>query len=163
MELLTEHLGKGFLDMLLISMPIVLTAAFIGLIIGIIQAVTQVQEQTISAAPKILGVFLVIIVMSGFFTKLLTEYILDSANLAFNVIPKQDDYLLPPEGEEQKLNFSEEKDYHNLKHPSVNEIMKNPGKVPYSDKKQKLSVTPSPGGPMSQPNLLESRKIYSGR
>ena len=62
MEILLEYLAKGFLIMLSISMPCVLVAAGIGLIVGILQAVTQVQEQTIAAAPKILGVFLVIII-----------------------------------------------------------------------------------------------------
>ena len=47
MEMLTEYLAKGFMTMLSISMPCVLTAAAIGLVVGIIQAVTQVQEQTI--------------------------------------------------------------------------------------------------------------------
>ena len=59
MEMLTEYLAKGFMTMLSISMPCVLVAAAIGLVVGIIQAITQVQEQTISAAPKIFAVFLV--------------------------------------------------------------------------------------------------------
>ena len=62
MEMLTEYLAKGFMTMLSISMPCVLVAAAIGLVVGIIQAVTQVQEQTISAAPKIFAVFLVIVI-----------------------------------------------------------------------------------------------------
>ena len=53
MELLMEHLAKGFMTMLIISMPCVLIAAAVGLVVGILQAVTQVQEQTIAAAPKI--------------------------------------------------------------------------------------------------------------
>ena len=56
-EALTEYMAKGFMTMLSISMPCVLTAAAIGLVVGIIQAVTQVQEQTIAAAPKIFAVF----------------------------------------------------------------------------------------------------------
>ena len=62
MEMLMEYMAKGFVAMLSISMPCVLTAAGIGLVVGILQAVTQVQEQTIAAAPKILAVFLVIII-----------------------------------------------------------------------------------------------------
>ena len=42
MELLMEYMGKGMVTMLMISMPCVLTAAGIGLVVGIIQAVTQV-------------------------------------------------------------------------------------------------------------------------
>ena len=44
MEALVEYLAKGFMVMLTISMPCVLTAAAIGLVVGIIQAVTQVQK-----------------------------------------------------------------------------------------------------------------------
>ena len=49
MEMLTEYLAKGFMTMLSISMPCVLVAAGIGLVVGIIQAITQVQEQNIQA------------------------------------------------------------------------------------------------------------------
>ena len=73
MEILLEYLAKGFLIMLAISMPCVLVAAGIGLVVGILQAVTQVQEQTIAAAPKILGVFLVIVIGGVGFIKLLTN------------------------------------------------------------------------------------------
>ena len=57
MEVLVEYLGKGFMVMLMISMPCVLMAALVGLVVGILQAVTQVQEQTIAAAPKIVLVY----------------------------------------------------------------------------------------------------------
>ena len=55
--------------MLSISMPCVLTAAAIGLVVGIIQAVTQVQEQTIAAAPKIFAVFLVTVIILSLITE----------------------------------------------------------------------------------------------
>ena len=76
MEMLTEYLAKGFMVMLSISMPCVLTAAAIGLVVGILQAVTQVQEQTIAAAPKIFAVFLVIIIGGLGFIKLLTNLLM---------------------------------------------------------------------------------------
>ena len=88
MEMLTEYLAKGFMTMLSISMPCVLTAAAIGLVVGIIQAVTQVQEQTIAAAPKIFAVFLVIIIGGLGFIKLLTNLFQEGAALAFNGVSK---------------------------------------------------------------------------
>ena len=51
-EILAEYLARGFMVMLTISMPCVLVAAGIGLVVGILQAVTQVQEQTIAALLK---------------------------------------------------------------------------------------------------------------
>ena len=85
MEVLLEYLAKGFMTMLAISMPCVLVAAVIGLIVGIIQAVTQVQEQTIAAAPKIFAVFLVIIIGGMGFIKLLTNLalLLSSSPIAY--------------------------------------------------------------------------------
>ena len=95
MELLMEFMARGFMTMLMISMPCVLTAAGIGLIVGILQAVTQVQEQTIAAAPKIIAVFMVITIGGYGFVRLLTNMTTDGFAIAFNVIPKNDEFVLP--------------------------------------------------------------------
>ena len=87
MDYLIEYLNKGILAMLTISMPCICTAAAIGLIIGILQAVTQVQEQTIAAAPKVIGVFLVILIGGVGFLRLLTNVFLEGANMAFYILP----------------------------------------------------------------------------
>ena len=73
MELLLEFMGKGIVMMLSIALPCVLTAAAVGLVVGILQAVTQVQEQTIAAAPKITAVFLVILIMGSGFVRMLSN------------------------------------------------------------------------------------------
>ncbi len=41
--------------MLMLSMPILGAALVIGLVVSLLQAVTQVQEQTLSFVPKIVG------------------------------------------------------------------------------------------------------------
>lgn len=46
--------------------PVLLVALFIGLVIGIFQALTQIQEMTLAFVPKILGVFLTIILLFPF-------------------------------------------------------------------------------------------------
>jgi flagellar biosynthetic protein FliQ len=45
-----------------ISLPILLVGLLIGLVISVFQAVTQIQEQTLSFIPKVLGLVLVIVV-----------------------------------------------------------------------------------------------------
>lgn len=109
MEMLMEYMAKGFVVMLSISMPCVLVAAGIGLVVGILQAVTQVQEQTIAAAPKILAVFMVIIIGGVGFVRILTNLFTDGMALAFNVVPKNDSYVLPP-------------DYYRYTRPFANEM-----------------------------------------
>lgn len=41
--------------MLMLSLPILAAALLIGLAVSLLQAVTQVQEQTLSFVPKIIG------------------------------------------------------------------------------------------------------------
>ena len=41
---------------LMIAAPVMLMAVFVGLVISIIQAVTQIQDQTISFVPKITAI-----------------------------------------------------------------------------------------------------------
>ena len=159
MELLTEYLAKGFMTMLSISMPCVLTAAAIGLVVGIIQAVTQVQEQTIAAAPKIFAVFLVIIIGGLGFIKLLSNLFLEGTALAFNTVTKNQDYVLPADYHKYTKPFDDEMKAGSMNMPGAKEIMKNPGKVPYIDKQQKLKYDASRKSPMPKPNLVETNKI----
>ena len=45
-----------------ISMPLLLVGLAIGLVISVFQAVTQIQEQTLTFIPKIVGMGLVLVV-----------------------------------------------------------------------------------------------------
>lgn len=159
MEILTEYLAKGFMVMLSISMPCVLTAAAIGLVVGIIQAVTQVQEQTIAAAPKIFAVFLVIVIGGLGFIKLLTNLFQEGAALAFNTVPKNDAYVLPADYYKYTTPFEGEMKDSFKGAPNLNELMKNPGKVPFIDRAQKIKYDPAPQAPMPKANFVETNKI----
>ena len=159
MELLTEYLAKGFMTMLSISMPCVLTAAAIGLDVGIIQAVTQVQEQTIAAAPKIFAVFLVIIIGGMGFIKLLTNLFLEGTALAFNTVPKNEAYVLPADYYKYTTPFEGEMKDRFKDVPTIKEAMKNPGKIPYIDKNQKIKYSPASKTPMPKGNFVEINKM----
>ena len=126
MEVLVEYLAKGFLLMLTISMPCVLVAAGIGLVVGILQAVTQVQEQTIAAAPKILGVFLVIVIGGIGFINLLKGFVTDGMAIAFNLVSKNDAYVLPADYYKYTTPFEKEMTDKFKNQPTMNELMKNP-------------------------------------
>lgn len=158
MEILMEYLAQGFMVMLMVSMPCVLVAAAIGLVVGILQAVTQVQEQTIAAAPKILGVFLVIIILGIGYVRILTNLFYDGTALAFNVIPRRENYVLASDYYKYTKPFTEEMKEGELRSGSVNEIMKNPGKVPWSNKQDKTKIERARGA-SPYPNLIETNKI----
>lgn len=160
MEILFEYLGKGFMAMLMISMPCVLVAAVIGLVIGVVQAVTQVQEQTIVAAPKILAVFLVIIIFGFGFARILTNLFQEGSNLAFAIIPKNDTYVISSDYYRYTKPFTNEMNADSFRNKAtIKEIMKNPGKTPYIDKNGKTKYTPSDRTPNPRPNFIETNKI----
>ncbi|QDT42102.1 Flagellar biosynthetic protein FliQ [Gimesia alba] len=68
--------------MLEVSGPVMLTAVVVGLVISIGQAVTQIQDQTISFVPKIIMMVLAILYTLPWITSLLVEY---STNLITNI------------------------------------------------------------------------------
>ena len=51
---------------ILVALPILVIALAVGLLISILQATTQVQEQTLTFVPKILAVFLSLIIFGTF-------------------------------------------------------------------------------------------------
>ena len=61
-----DILRNGFLTIMKVSLPVLLISMIIGLIISILQAVTQIQEQTLSFVPKIVAVMLALIIFGNF-------------------------------------------------------------------------------------------------
>ena len=159
MEALLEYLAKGFLIMLAISMPCVLTAAGIGLVVGILQAVTQVQEQTIAAAPKILGVFLVIIIGGVGFIRLLTNLFQEGVSLAFNTVTQSEEFVLDPGYYRYTTPFEGEMKDRFKNIDKIDDIMKNPGKIPYIYNNQREKYNAAPKSAMPKPDLVESKKM----
>lgn len=51
---------------ILSSLPAILVSLIIGVMVAIFSATTQIQEQTLSFAPKMLGVYLVLFFMASF-------------------------------------------------------------------------------------------------
>lgn len=163
MEVLVEYLGKGFMVMLSISMPCVLMAALVGLVVGILQAVTQVQEQTIAAAPKIVVVFLTIVLLGGFFIKIITNYIFEGTNIAFNVVPKNDSFVLPDNYYKYTRPFSKEMSDKINNDNSLNKALLNGGNIPWDKKAVNRQIyIPSKQSQSVEPNFIERLKINKG-
>ena len=54
--------------------PMLLTSLVIGLVVSILQTVTSIQEQTLTFVPKLLGVFLVIILFGNWIIGSIAEF-----------------------------------------------------------------------------------------
>ena len=59
---------------ILLSAPVLLTALVVGLVIGLLQAVTSIQEQTLSFVPKIAAIGIVLALIGGWMIEKLVVY-----------------------------------------------------------------------------------------
>lgn len=76
-------LGRDAVFMaLLVSLPIMVVAAGVGLLVSIVQAVTQLQEQTLSFVPKIVAMLLVLVLLSPWLVDQMVDYSVELFRLA---------------------------------------------------------------------------------
>jgi flagellar biosynthetic protein FliQ len=73
-EMVLDVLREAFLRILAISGPALLVGMLVGLVISIFQATTQIQEQTLSFVPKLLAIFLTLILAGNFMLNLLLNF-----------------------------------------------------------------------------------------
>jgi flagellar biosynthetic protein FliQ len=68
-------LGRQALWMtMLISAPLLGVALFVGLIIGVFQAATSINEQTLSFIPKLVALGLTLAILGGWMINTLVDY-----------------------------------------------------------------------------------------
>jgi len=67
--------GRHALEMtLMLAAPLLLTALAVGLIVGIFQAATQINEMTLSFIPKLLAMAAVLAITGPWMLRSLVEY-----------------------------------------------------------------------------------------
>lgn len=70
------ELGRQALEItLLVSAPLLLAALITGLIISIFQAATQINESTLSFVPRLVAMFITMIVAGPWMLEVMIEYI----------------------------------------------------------------------------------------
>lgn len=67
---------KAVETILLCAAPMLLSGMLIGLIVAILQAATQVNEQTLTFIPKIVAVFLTLLLFGPWIIKIMTAFTL---------------------------------------------------------------------------------------
>lgn len=72
--MVSDILRSAFITIIKVAMPVLLIAMIVGLIVSLLQAVTQVQEQTLSFVPKILSVLLALILFGNYMLETLIDF-----------------------------------------------------------------------------------------
>jgi len=73
-DAVVEIANKALFLIIKVSLPVLLVSLIIGLLISIFQAVTSIQEQTMTFVPKIICVFLALIVFGQWMLTSMVEF-----------------------------------------------------------------------------------------
>ncbi|MFL6710115.1 MAG: flagellar biosynthesis protein FliQ [Massilia sp.] len=77
-------MGRNAMEVtLMVAAPMLLVALIIGLIVSIFQAATQINEATLSFIPKLIGIFVALIVAGPWMLSVMLDYM----RQVFNGIP----------------------------------------------------------------------------
>lgn len=74
---------KGLMTVIMLSAPPLIVATLFGLIVSLLQAVTQIQDQTLSYVVKLVSVSMILAGIGGW----IGGELMQLANLAFTLIP----------------------------------------------------------------------------
>lgn len=79
-------IGKDAITIaVMMSAPMLLSALLTGLIIGLFQAATQIQEQTLSFIPKLLVMVIALVVTGPWLLQIILDY---TSELIVNTVPR---------------------------------------------------------------------------
>lgn len=69
-----EMTNKALYLIIEVSLPVLLVSLIVGLIISIFQTVTSIQEQTLTFVPKIICVFLALMLVGGWMMNSMVDF-----------------------------------------------------------------------------------------
>lgn len=78
--------GQALLTVLKASAPMLILALVVGLIVSIFQATTQIQEQTLAFVPKIVAVFVSVIIFGPWILNTIVDFTYNLLNNLHNYI-----------------------------------------------------------------------------
>jgi len=66
--------GQALFTVLKVSAPMLVIALSVGLLVSIFQATTQIQEQTLAFVPKIIAVFLALLIFGPWILNIMVDF-----------------------------------------------------------------------------------------
>jgi len=72
--LVIKIMRESLMTVLVVSAPVLGVGMFVGLIVSIIQTTTSIQEQTLTFVPKMVAIFITIILFGSWMIRVLINY-----------------------------------------------------------------------------------------
>jgi len=69
-----DLLGQTLFLIIKVASPMLITSLVIGLVVSVLQTVTSIQEQTLTFVPKLLGIFIVLMLFGNWIYTNIVEY-----------------------------------------------------------------------------------------
>lgn len=76
----TAIAGDALFTIIKCSAPVLLVSLIVGLIVSIFQTVTSIQEQTLTFVPKILSIFIALMVLGHWMLNEMVEFMMNLWN-----------------------------------------------------------------------------------
>jgi flagellar biosynthesis protein FliQ len=73
-ELAVDICRKAIQTILMCAAPMLIVALIVGLLVSIFQAATQINEQTLTFVPKIVAVFVTLLIFGSWVIKVVTAF-----------------------------------------------------------------------------------------
>ncbi|MBQ9479636.1 MAG: flagellar biosynthesis protein FliQ [Selenomonadaceae bacterium] len=74
-ELVIQLAQEALMMVMLVSAPMLGLGLIVGLMVSIFQATTSIQEQTLAFIPKIIAVFVAILIFGPWMLRLMVEFV----------------------------------------------------------------------------------------
>lgn len=85
MEMFSDLASQGLWLILILSLLPLLASLIVGLLVSLFQALTQIQEQTLTFVPKIIATILVIMITADWTMTTLREFGMKSFNMLLQI------------------------------------------------------------------------------
>ncbi|MBE5834149.1 MAG: flagellar biosynthesis protein FliQ [Butyrivibrio sp.] len=74
-DTVTMIMSEALFMVITVSAPLLLVSLIVGLVVSIFQTVTSIHEQTLTFVPKIISVFLTLMILGNWMITKITDYI----------------------------------------------------------------------------------------
>lgn len=85
MDMFSGFANEGLWLILILSLLPLLASLIVGVVVSLLQALTQVQEQSLTFVPKVFAIILVIMITAGWMFETLREFSIRAFDLMLQV------------------------------------------------------------------------------
>lgn len=76
-DAVSDIMGEALFLIIKVALPVLLVSLIVGLVVSIFQTVTSIQEQTLTFVPKIIAIFLALVLFGQWMMNSMVEFMVE--------------------------------------------------------------------------------------